>query len=173
MCGVPRAVAAALLVGVSELRRALAIARPVVARVIGAVGVAAPVRLRAGQDVVLVGRVAHAVHGSAFFGERELLAEDIPEPGLLDRVAVQLADVLRHALPPGVVPGSVADPIARVDGARSLRAEIRVPRRAPASGRRSQCLAVGIRAGQTAEVRAVALADARHEERHRLWRWLR
>src|SRR5262249_59115621 len=68
MGGVPRAVAAALLVGMSELRGALAVARPVVARVIGAVGVAAAVRLRTGQDVVLVGRVANAIHRRAVLG---------------------------------------------------------------------------------------------------------
>src|SRR5215831_5733427 len=88
---VPRAVAAALLVGVPELRRALAVARPVVARVIAAVGVRAAVRLRARQNVVLIRRVADAVDGGVLFRQRELLAQDVAEPRLLDRIAVQLA----------------------------------------------------------------------------------
>src|SRR5262249_40354219 len=113
---VPRAVAAALLVGVFELRRALGVARPVVARVVGAVGVAAAVRLRAGEDVVLVRRVADAVDRRLLLGERELLAEDVAEPRLLDRVAVQFADVLGDALASRVVPGPAADPVARADG---------------------------------------------------------
>src|SRR5207244_2363658 len=68
--GIPRAVAAALLVGVAELRRAHAVARPVVARVVHPVRVGAAVRLRPGEDVVLVRHVADAVDRPFLLGER-------------------------------------------------------------------------------------------------------
>ena len=92
--GIPRAVAAALFVGMTQLRGALAVVRPVVARVISAIRVGAAVRLGPGQDVVLVWRVAHAVDRRPFFRERELFAQRVAQPRLLDRVAMQLAEIL-------------------------------------------------------------------------------
>src|SRR5204863_8125858 len=54
----PRRVAAAGAIVMSELGGARRPARPVAARVIGAVGVRAAVWLRAGEDVVLIRRIA-------------------------------------------------------------------------------------------------------------------
>src|SRR5262245_49185890 len=67
--GVPRAVVAALLIGVSELHGSstIGIAGVIVASVIHAVGISAPVGLRSGQDVMLIRHVAHAVHGHVLF----------------------------------------------------------------------------------------------------------
>ena len=62
---------------------------------------------------------------------RKLLAKRVADPGLLDGVAVELCDVLGHALARRVVPGAVADPVSRVDRAGTLRAEIGVPGRGP------------------------------------------
>src|SRR5436189_4429078 len=104
---------------------------------------------------MLVWRVADPVDGRRFLSERKLLAQRVAQPGLLARVAVQFAEILRHALAAGVVPGAAADPIARVDRARSLRTQVRVPGRAPSACRRRKRLAMGIGAGQAAEVRAV------------------
>src|SRR5258705_2411336 len=59
--GVPGGVAAARPIVMAQLRRAGGAARPVATRVIGAVGVGAAVRLRSGEHVVSVRRVADTV----------------------------------------------------------------------------------------------------------------
>src|SRR6516164_8409917 len=61
MCGIPGAVPASLLVGMTELSYPGAVARPVVAGVVHAIRVRAAVRLGTGQDIVLVRCVADAV----------------------------------------------------------------------------------------------------------------
>src|SRR5205814_10261669 len=154
---------------VTELRGPHAVARPVVARMVHGVGVRAAVRLGAGQDVVLVRRVADAVHDALLFVQRELLAECVAKSGLLDRVAVELGDALRDSLPSGVVPRSIPDAVARIHGIRALGAQIGVPHCAAASGRRRQRLAMSIRAGETANVRPISFSDTGDEERHGLW----
>src|SRR5206468_8187650 len=104
-------------------------------------------------------------------GERELLAERVAEPRLLDRVAVELADIHRDHRAVRVVPRTVADAIARVDRAGALRAQVRMPRyRRAASRGRAELLTVRVGAGQTAVIGAIALGDAGNEERHRLRR---
>ena len=65
--------------------------------------------------------------------------------------------------------GSVADAVARAHGARALRAQVGAPYHARCPGGLGERLAVRVRAGEPAEIRAVALADAGHEERHRLF----
>src|SRR5262249_51637564 len=127
------------------------------------------VRGGSGEDVVLVRHVADAVHDRLLLGERELLAERVADPRLLDRVPVELGDTLAHALTAGVVPRSVADAVTRVDRARALRAEVRGPADGrPAARRGAELLAVRVGACEAAVVRPVALPDARDEERHRL-----
>ena len=156
-----------------RLARALPVrvARVVAARVIRGVRVRAAVRLRAGEDVVLVRHVADAVDDRLLLAQRQLLPERVAHTGLLDRVAVELGDALRDALSAGVEPRPVADAVTRVDRARTLRAQVGVPHhRRAAAGRRAQLLAVRVGAGQPAVVGAVALGDARDEERHRLRR---
>src|SRR5262245_12768607 len=82
---------------------------------------------------------------------------------------MKLGDVHGNTLSACVIPGAHSNAIARVDGARSLSAEVRVPGcRAPASGS-GQGLAIRVSAGQSAIIGAVTLAHARNEETH----WLR
>jgi hypothetical protein len=81
------------------------------------------VRLRAGQYVVRVGRVAAAVDHRAFLGQSRLLSEHV--------CAMQFVEVARDECPLGIVPGPMADAVAGVDGRRpggGLRAQIGVPR---------------------------------------------
>jgi len=69
-----------------------------------------------------------------------------------------------------VVPGTRADSIARVDGrltGAGLRAEIGAPRPAAYTDGFGESLAVRIRAGQAAEIAAVADRLAGDEECHR------
>src|SRR5215831_9133210 len=116
MRGVPRAVAAALLVRVSELhgwtggwwcasRRRLnvGVARVVAASVIRGVRISAPVCRRTREDVVLVRHVPDAVNDGFLLRQRKLLAVR-------------------------VVPRARSDAIPRVDGIWSLSAEVGVPR---------------------------------------------
>src|SRR5206468_3359170 len=121
---VPRAVVAALLVRVAELGAAYAVgvARPVAAGVVHAVGIGSAVGLRAGENIVLVRRIADAVGDGALVVERNLLAERVANTGLLDGVSVELGDVLCDPLSPLIEPRPVADAIACVDGASALRA---------------------------------------------------
>ena len=118
---------------------------------------------------MLVRLVADAVDQLALLVERELLAERVADARLLDGVAVQHAAVGRDDLAAEVVPRTVADAIARADGARALRAQVGAPHGVALSGGLGQRLAVRVRAGEPAEIRAVALADAGHKERHRLF----
>jgi hypothetical protein len=85
-------------------------------------------------------------------------------------VPVQVGDIAgdHHAVE--VVPGSLADPIARVDrglaGAR-LRAEIGAPGAVARADGLGKLLAVRIGARQPAEIAPIADRLARDEERHR------
>ena len=94
---VPRRVAAAGAIVMPELRRPRRAARPVAARVIGAVGVGAAVRLRSGEDVVLIRRIADTLDRLALLADRGRLVDVVAQTRLLDGVAVQIADVLRDA----------------------------------------------------------------------------
>ncbi len=108
-----------------------------------------------------------------FFSVSEsCLPKATPMRASFDRVAVDLRDAAADELAVRVVPRAVADAVARVDGAGTLRAQVGVPddRRA-AAGRGRQLLAVRVGAGEAAVVGAVALGDAGDEERHRLRRW--
>src|SRR5206468_3385333 len=125
--GVPRGVRSAGPVVMPQLGGAHAPARPVVAGAIGAVGERAAVGLRPGEHVVHVGLAADAVHLIALFGERRRLGQGIADAGLVERVTVQVAEVLRDAAPFGVVPRTVPDSIARVDRVGALCAEVGVP----------------------------------------------
>ena len=98
---------------------------PVAARLVVAGRERRAVRLRAGQDVVLVRRVAAAVDDLALFGERGLLGEVVG--------AVQLRDVLGDDDALGVLPRAAADAILGVDGAaRPCVLQVGVPRLAAA-----------------------------------------
>src|SRR4029453_15456958 len=72
-------------------------------------GEGAAVRLRAGEDVVHVGRVAAAVYRLAFLGERRLLRHVVLG-------TVQVVHALGDDGSLGVAPGTGADAVAGIDG---------------------------------------------------------
>src|SRR2546429_7209409 len=105
---------------------ALAALRPVAARLVIAARKCRPVGLRSGQDVVLVRRVAPPIDYVALLRYRGLLVQIVG--------GVKLRHVFRDSDAFGVLPGAVADTVARIDGLRSLRAEVSVPRPATGTG---------------------------------------
>jgi hypothetical protein len=135
-----------------------------------AVGERRPVRARTREDVVRVRHVADAVDHGVLLGQRDLLAHRVANTRLVNCVAVEHAFVHCDHLPPRVIPGAVADPIARVDGAWSLRAQVGVPHGAAPSCRHRHLLAVRVRAGETAVVGTITFADTGDEKAHWLLR---
>ncbi len=122
-------------------------------------GNAVPSGLRGGEWVVLVWTIAAAVDHVASLGQRRLFGEMI--------VAMKLVDVLGDDDPLGVLPGAMADAIARVDSRLAvdrLRAEVGMPRSIAGSRRLGELLAMPIRAFQAAEVCALADSGAGHEK---------
>jgi hypothetical protein len=166
---VPRRIRTAEPVVVADDRIARAVARPVVAGRQGDVaGRQAARRVGARQDVVDVRLVADAVHLFALLVQRRRLADVVT-------VRVQILDVGRDQCAARVEPRSAADAVARVhDTVRPLRAraQVRAPGRITAARCRGQRLAMCIGTGETAEIGAVALPDARDEKAHRLRRRL-
>src|SRR5262249_53881448 len=147
------------------------VARPVAAGVIGAVGEGRAIELRAGEDVVLVRRVADAFHGVALLGERGDLRQVVAAPRRFERVAVQVGHVLRDARVLRVVPRAGADAVGGVDGrlsAAGAGAQVRVPGAVVArAGCGRELLAVTIRPGEPAKIGPVPGANAGDEEGHR------
>ena len=140
----------------SMARLRVGVARPVVAR--GGLRRAderPAVRVGAGEHVVLVRRVADAVHRRTLLGERGRLADVVPIA--LD-VTVQVGDVRRDQRPLALYHGPVpmrSRAFTRRLAAGRLRAQVRAPRAAAGAGRGRERLAVLVGAGQTAQVRAV------------------
>src|SRR5678816_934327 len=100
---------------VADDRRAVAALRPVAAGGIAAGGRVPAHGIGAGEDVVLVRRVAATLDRVALLVERGLLVD-------VALVRVQVAHVLRHHHALGVGPGAFADALARVDTLRASRA---------------------------------------------------
>jgi hypothetical protein len=129
----------------------LGAARPIAAGPVVAGWECPAVGLRAGQDVVPVGRIASAVDRLALFVQRRLLADLVVG-------AVKIVDVLRDRLALRVLPRSAPDAITGIDGlpaARCLSAEVGAPGAAAGPRRLRQCLAVPVGALETAEVCAL------------------
>src|SRR5262249_20781034 len=133
--------------------------RPVAAGLVVAGRERRSVRLRAGQNVVHVGRIAAVLDHLALFGERSLLRKIV--------LPMQLRNILgdHHAL--RVRPRALAATVLRVAGAGPRRAEERGPGLAAGAGRLRQRLTVPIGAFDAAEVGALADARAGDEEAHR------
>ena len=166
-----RAVGASRRAGASRGRLDVGVARVVAAGVVRGVGVRAAVRLRAGEDVVLVRHVADAVDDRP--ASRSARSASRARCRCVPARSCRRGDRRRSGDESAarVEPRTVADAVTRVDRARTLRAQVGVPdHRRTAAGRRAHRLAVRVGAGQAAVVGAVALADAGDEERHRLWR---
>src|SRR5580692_4431061 len=153
--------AQALAVDVTEHGSAFGAAGPIAARAILAGRERRAVRLRAGQGVMPVRRVAAAIDDVAFFGKRGLLGQVV--------LAMQLRDILGDDDALGIGPGAFADAIACI-GCRlavgCLGAQIGVPGMAAGTGGLRELLATLVCARQPAEIGAVAGADAGDEERH-------
>src|SRR5688500_5155250 len=131
-----------------------------------------PVRIRSGQDVVLVRLVADSLHLRTLLVERGRLA-DVVAVALIVTVQVGDAGGDEHAL--GVVPRPVADTVAGIDGrlaGAGRGAEIRPPGPASGTGGCGQALTMLVGADQAAKVAAVPRPGARDEESHWLWRGL-
>src|SRR5215211_1840227 len=155
-------VAQALAVMMADHRSPLPALGPVAAGAILAGREGPAVRLRSGQDVVPVGRIATAIDRLALLVERSLFADLVVG-------AVQIVDVLGDGLALGVLPGPAADAVARIDGrapARRLRAEISMPGPVARPGRLRQRLAMAVGALDPAEIAALAGTGAGEEERH-------
>src|ERR1700746_1701980 len=150
---------------------ALGAARPIAAGAVFARREGATVRLRAGQQVVTVGRKTDARNHPAVLGQRGMRAK-------LVVVAVKVIDVLCHDLALKVLPGTAADALPRIDGwlaVGGLRAEIGAPGFGSGTGGRRQLLTVAVGALDAGKVGALAGPDAGHKECHvrrlrRLWR---
>ena len=100
----------------------------------------------------------------SFFVKRVGHTDEVADARLFQRVAVQFGNAARDDLAALVVPGAVADAIARVDGVGALRAEIGMPRHIATPDRSRERLTMGIGAGESSQVRAAAKSDAGHEE---------
>src|SRR2546427_661550 len=78
----------------AELRGAGPAIRPVPAGMVSAVGISPAIRLRSGDHLFLLGRVAAPFNRVPFFGERRVLIDFIAERGNLHRVSMQIPQVL-------------------------------------------------------------------------------
>src|SRR6185312_1731715 len=142
----------------TEHRRALRAARPVLAGAVLIASEGRAVGLRAREDIVAVRCVAATVDDLALLRQRRLLGEVV--------LAVQVGDVLGDDDALGVGPGALADAVLRVHRAGPLRGQISVPGLAGSAGSLRQRRTMRVGTGEPAEVGALADALAGHEEGH-------
>src|SRR5262245_37454530 len=140
----------------TDHRRPLTALRPVATCAILASRERGAIRLTAGEDVVHVRRVAAAVDHLSLLGQRRLLGDVV--------LAVQLGHVFRDRLALRVLPRATPDSITCVDGPGALRAQVGVPCLAARARRLRPFLTDLVRAGEAAEVGALAGAGAGDEE---------
>ncbi len=167
--GIPGPVPGADTVRVPHLGSAGAITRPVVAGVVCAIGIGAAIRLRAGQHVMRVWSIAHAIHHLALFIQCGLFKKIAAEAREFQRVAMQVGLPHRDLLSAGVVPRPLPDAVARADrrlAILGLRAQIGVPGVVARTSRGREHQAVRVRSRESAKVSAVADPDAGNEEGH-------
>src|ERR1700730_6558036 len=149
-------------VGMTDHRRALRAARPVLAGAVVSGRERRTVGLRSRQHVMPVRGIAAAVDDVALLAQRGLFGQVVG--------AVQLGDIPGDHDAFGILPGSLADAVARIHGwltIDSLGREIGAPGFYPervGAGRLRQGLTVIVGAGETAEVAAIADASRGQEE---------
>src|SRR5713101_2123750 len=110
-----------------DLRASITAASPVPASLVAGGRENCSVELGTGQDVVLIGIVPAAVKHLALLTDRCLFLEIV-------RVAVQIFHALRHHHAFSVVPRTLSDPVARIDGGLTFSsggAQVSVPRLVP------------------------------------------
>ena len=120
------------------------------------------VRLRAGEDVVHVGRITAAIDGLALLVERRLLGQVVLGP-------VQVVHALGDDGTLGVAPRPRADAIAGVDDrcvTHGADAQVGAPGAAAGTGRLRQLLAMLVGAGEPAELATLARTGAGDEKGH-------
>lgn len=169
---IPRSIVGAVSIGMPELRRAGGFTRPIVAGVIHAIGVSASIRLRAGEHVMRIGRVAASIYDGALFSQRGQLDQIVAKARLLGRVSVQVGQTVGNFFTLGVVPGTIANAIACVDSG-IVGAEIGMPGFAAAARRCGQRLADAVSSGKSAKIGAMPGTSTGDEETHGLRRRLR
>jgi hypothetical protein len=138
----------------------LAAAAPVAAGHVLVARDGASVGLRAGQYVTHIGTVAASIDHCTLFVERRVLVEIIG--------AMELVHVLGDHDALGVVPGSLADPVARIARRRTAGrrgAQIGAPRVAARARRLGQGLAEPIRELVTKNVMVFCCANALRQRR--------
>ena len=144
----------------ADHRSASGAARPILARHVGVAGNGTALRAGTGQNVVRVRRVAATVDDRSLFSERGLLGQIVSR-------RVQIIDTLGDDDALGVGPRAGANPVAGVDGLRTLGAQVSAPGFLTSARRLCQCLAMIVGTGQTAEIAAFAWPCAGYEKRHR------
>src|SRR5687767_13801184 len=146
----------------ANLRLTLTAGRPVTARDVLVRRKRGAVRSGAGEDVVHVRRLPHAVHLIELFRDSHLLVDSIA-------VAVELVDVRGDEQPFSVVPGPAADPIPRVDCRLAIcarGAEIRPPGMVAGALCFRERLTVRVGSAEPAKIPALSRARTRDEKRH-------
>lgn len=131
-----------------DLRASLAVACPVLARVIGSIGERAAIPLGARQDIVPVRRIAASVNDFSLLVDRRLLRKIV-------RVTVKLVNVLGNDHTIGITPGSTPDAVAGIDRGL-IRGEIRTPRAVPGADDRRKGRAVAVGSRQPTQSGSVA-----------------
>ena len=124
-----------------------------VTSVVDVVGECTPVRLGARENIGLVRPVSDTFMHVAFFVHAETLFMRLPRRPS-SSVSPCRSKLAAICWPLRIIPGPIADAIASVDCARTLRAEIRVPCPATGtwlSGRSRRMLAKRIRSGPLLE----------------------
>src|SRR5688572_27153159 len=137
-------------------------AAPVVAGAVVVAMESRAVRLRTGEDVVHVGRVAAAIHFIPLLGERGVLVDAVVR-------AVQIVHVPGDHNAFCVLPRTFADAIARVNRGLvtpSALAQVGAPRLEARAGSRSELVAMLVCSGEATEIRALPVAGAGDEEGH-------
>lgn len=141
----------------ADLRRTAPVTCPVAAGVVVTICIDPTIWLGTSQDIVLIRRIADAIHWFSRFGERDHLADSIPKSRLFDRITMQPSEVSGYLAPATVSePGTTSDPIAGIDCTRALRTKIRSPRSTSATDRRRQGLTMCIGTLEPTKVSAVA-----------------
>lgn len=162
MGGVPRGIAAAVPVMVSDLGAAFARAGPIAARVVRCVSgkIGCAVSHRAGQNVMLVALVITPHHAIAV----------LVQGGSQDDIGIQmeLIEIAGDQFPLWIVPGANSDPGARGDTTLSfsLGAEVGAPGAPGGSASHRQLRAMSVGAFQTAQVSALSHTDTGNKESH-------
>src|SRR4051812_46190021 len=123
---VPGGVVAAIAVHMADhgVDVVVAVGGPVTAGMVVGTGDGTAEGIGAGQHVMLVRLVAAAGNAHAFLVQRRTLVDVV---AVARDVAMQVGDVHRDDFALGIVPGAIADAVARVHGARAGGAHIGMP----------------------------------------------